>query len=307
MATVQEVNIEILHQEEESNTLAHPSPSKDAVQVEFDPCIRCAWATLTSHRRYSVVDRPKFFDAAVTPRLLFASGTWALTEEMKKELQKTQKKNVEDGTTDEKKDLRAITSSAPRTSTPTPTTNPTVANQREDHLPRPSDQQETHQTVTANPSFACVSQDDKAKTKRQSLPVDCTVRATHKAVDLMAAHGIKPRILAQSKKNWKQTRIAKHHNDRWTKAHCKVEFSEIDQPERVLETRTISPNLKHGINFYQQPDVCNENNDFANDMTRLAATQNGLTWDSMESDSMDSRHPQQRHTCHEQPKHIRTE
>ena len=44
----------------------------------------------------------------------------------------------------------------------------------------------------------------------------------------MATAGIMPWILRHSRANWKQARmIAKHHDDRWTRTHLKVEPSDI--------------------------------------------------------------------------------
>ena len=71
---------------------------KDAVQVEFEHHIECAWATFTSYRqeltspKYPLRNRLKLFNATVTPSLLCASGTWTMTAEMKKKLQTTQRR-----------------------------------------------------------------------------------------------------------------------------------------------------------------------------------------------------------------------
>ena len=42
--------------------------------------------------KYPPRDRLKLFDATVTPSLLYASDTWTMTEEMRKELQTTQRR-----------------------------------------------------------------------------------------------------------------------------------------------------------------------------------------------------------------------
>ena len=58
----------------------------NAVQVEFEHRIICAWATFTSHWQELTSpkcpprDRLKLFDATVTRSLLCASGTWTMTE-----------------------------------------------------------------------------------------------------------------------------------------------------------------------------------------------------------------------------------
>ena len=85
------MNIEILPPEGKIEHLSQFITFKNAVQVEFDHCTKCAWATFTSHRQdltsppyHPLRDRLKLLDATVTPPLLYASRTWTMTEEMKK-------------------------------------------------------------------------------------------------------------------------------------------------------------------------------------------------------------------------------
>ena len=66
--------------------------------------------------------------------------------------------------------------------------------------------------------------------------VDRTVRATHKADDLLAANGITSLILRQSGIYWKQAILnAKHHERRWTKLSLQLESSDGNLAERAPE------------------------------------------------------------------------
>ena len=64
-------------------------------------------ATFTSHKqeltspKYHLRERQKLFDARVTPPLLYFSGAWTMTEEMKQQLQKAQSTDDEDDRTDD--------------------------------------------------------------------------------------------------------------------------------------------------------------------------------------------------------------
>ena len=66
---VQGVNIEILPPEEEVKNLGHPITFKNAVQVELEHRIKCAWATFTNRRqelkspKCPLRDGLKLFDA----------------------------------------------------------------------------------------------------------------------------------------------------------------------------------------------------------------------------------------------------
>ena len=60
--------------------------------------IRAAWATLHKYRQeltsnnYSLKHRLRLFDAAITPTIRYASGTWAPTKEHERRLQSAQRK-----------------------------------------------------------------------------------------------------------------------------------------------------------------------------------------------------------------------
>ena len=97
---VQEMNIEILPLQGQIKHLGQLIIFNNAVQVEFDHRTTCAWATFTSHIReltspkYPLKDRLNLFGATVTPSVFYASGTWRVTEEVKKKLQTTQRRMV---------------------------------------------------------------------------------------------------------------------------------------------------------------------------------------------------------------------
>ena len=90
-------------------------------------------ATLTSHRqdltspKYQLQDGFKFFDAAVTPSLFHASGTWTMTQEIKKTFQTLQRRMVRMIIQMKRKTSIIVTQAhTPRASTLRPTTNPTI-------------------------------------------------------------------------------------------------------------------------------------------------------------------------------------
>ena len=68
-----------------------PVEGEDCWNPSHDEVIEWRWEQrLTSHRqdlmssKYPLRDRLKLLDATVTPSLLYASGTWTMTEETKK-------------------------------------------------------------------------------------------------------------------------------------------------------------------------------------------------------------------------------
>ena len=78
----------------------------------------------------------------------------------------------------------------------------------------------------------------------------------HKAGDLLAASGIQSWVLRQSMMYLKQARmVAKHHEERWTKAYLQPESSDVNQAERVPEARKTG--LRDGkttlTRIYNQP------------------------------------------------------
>ena len=59
--------------------------------------IRAGWAKFKSNKQelgsktYSLNDRLRLFDAVVSPTILYASGTWTLTKDHERALQRTQR------------------------------------------------------------------------------------------------------------------------------------------------------------------------------------------------------------------------
>ena len=73
----------------------HATSFENAVQIEFDHRIKCAWETFTSHRQSPkdpLRDTLKFFDATGTPSLLHAKVTSTVTEDVKKKLRTTHRR-----------------------------------------------------------------------------------------------------------------------------------------------------------------------------------------------------------------------
>ena len=97
--------------------------------------------------------------------------------------------------------------------------------------------EKSKQTTPTATSFNSVPQDDETTEDEPEPWVDCVVCTTHKADDLLAARGITPRILRQ--KNVLETSQNDCHTPRrpLDKAHFKVEYSHINQTERISETQ----------------------------------------------------------------------
>ena len=129
----------------------------------------------------------------------------------------------------------------------------------------PTERAESSHDVDSNPSFDSVSQDEATEDVPE-LWVDCTVRATHKADDLMTANGIKPWVLRQSELYWKQARmIAKHHDDRWTRLIAKWSPTISTKQRRYWKRGRPANSWENDINSNRQPtQACDENNDLTN-------------------------------------------
>ena len=89
-------------------------------------------ATLMSHTqeltspKYQLQDGFKFFDATVTPSFFHASGTWTMTQEIKKTFQTPQRRMVRMIQMKRKTSINVTQAHTPRASTLRPTTNPTI-------------------------------------------------------------------------------------------------------------------------------------------------------------------------------------
>ena len=79
-----------------------PQAGTTEIAIEFEHRIKCARATITSHRqeltspKYPLRDRLKLFDATVTRSLLYASGTWTT--------RRNEKEAPDNATTDDEND-----------------------------------------------------------------------------------------------------------------------------------------------------------------------------------------------------------
>ena len=240
---VQGMNIEIQPPEGKIYYLHQLITYQNAVQVEFEHRIKCAWATFTSHRqeltspKYPLRDRLKLWNDTVTPSLFCASGTWTMTEETKKN---TIQVNVQ---------LRM-----PRGSTIPPTSNPTTptTNREGDTTEHNSqdlnEHEETSHDAGSNPCFDEIPE-DKPEDELQPW-VDYITRAVRKADDLLAASGNTPWILRQSRIFWRRARmIPKHHEDRWTSL-----VSNWNPAVSTKQQGRLTKRWEDDINIYLQPD-----------------------------------------------------
>ena len=140
--------------------------------------------------------------------------------------------------------------------------------------------EKSKQTTPTATSFNSVPQDDETTEDEPEPWVDCVVCTTHKADDLLAARGITPRILRQ--KNVLETSQNDCHTPRrpLDKAHFKVEYSHINQTERISETQG-RPSQHVGTTrtpMYNPKKVHGDNNDLTNDLTWLTTAQDSLKW-----------------------------
>ena len=184
--------------------------------------------------RYSLRDRLKLFDATVTPQLLCVSGTWTMTEEMKKELQTTQRR-MNDHADKERKQVKVTQLRSPRASTTPPTWNPATptANLWTTQLTEHSNQHlnehdDSSHDPDNNPCFDVVPNDELRRRSRGHL---------------LAASGITLWIPRQSQVYWREARmIGKQHEDRWTK------LVSIWKP--TVSTQQDQPSLRNTLIFF---------------------------------------------------------
>ena len=164
-----------------------------------------------------------------------ASGTWTTTEEMKKELQTTQRRMTKMIIQTKRKTRKCHAAAARcerrryrRRRTPRPRQR---AGGRHEGTQGPNEHEGISHDADSNSSFDEVPNDDP---EDELEPwVDHLARAEHKADDLLAASGITSWIFRQSQIYWKQARmIDKHHEDRWTKLVSKWIGIQRCQPSR---------------------------------------------------------------------------
>ena len=114
--------------------------------------------------------------------------------------------------------------------------------------------EESSHDAESNPCFDEISDDDL---EEELEPwVDYTVRATHKADDLLAASRITSWILRQSKVYWKQARmLAEHHEDRWTKLvsnwNSALSKKQTGEPETTKTGQEVGRRHQHLLTHRQ--------------------------------------------------------
>ena len=142
--------------------------------------------------------------------------------------------------------------------------------------------------TTILPTTTCQT---KNLTTNKSHGSTTTVRAVHKADDVLAAHGIALWIFGHDRNFWIQARIiAKHHGGRPTKfiSHWNPAIS--SKHKWYFNQRRPAKRWEGDINAYRQPfRVVSNNNDLTNDTTWLTSAQDGSKWESMESDFVSPR------------------
>ena len=95
---VDDIKIEILTRGESVRYVGQTITFLQQETTEIKNRIRAAWATLHKDRQeltsknYMLKHRLLLFDAAMTPTICYASGTWAPTKEHERMIQSTQRK-----------------------------------------------------------------------------------------------------------------------------------------------------------------------------------------------------------------------
>ena len=84
--------VDILDQAASEKYLGRKLCFEDSQATELRNRIACGWGSFHKHKNelcskfYSLQDRCRLFDAVVTPSILYACATWALTQKMEKKL-----------------------------------------------------------------------------------------------------------------------------------------------------------------------------------------------------------------------------
>ena len=92
-----DVKVEILTRSESVRYLGQQTTSQQQETTEIKNRIRTAWATFHKYRQeltsknYLLKHRLRLFDAAITPTICYASGTWAPTKKHERMLQSAQR------------------------------------------------------------------------------------------------------------------------------------------------------------------------------------------------------------------------
>ena len=95
---IDDIKIEILTRSESVKYLGQLITFQQQETTEIKNRIRAAWATFHKYRQeltsknYMLKHRLRLFDAAITPTICYASGTWAPTKEHERMIQSAQRK-----------------------------------------------------------------------------------------------------------------------------------------------------------------------------------------------------------------------
>ena len=167
---------------------------KSAVQVELDHRIKCTWLTCSSQQelmtpRYQLEDKAQMFDATVTPSSHTPQEP-TMTEEIRNPKQQQRRLRMIIPTKRKFKEGDAATHAA----------NVDDNADDEPHDPNREPEEDTTQPNSKTPTSRKNATKTLKATSSSAVPQD--VEETEhepEADDLMTAHGIKPRILRQSK------------------------------------------------------------------------------------------------------------
>ena len=97
---VDNIKVEILTRGESARYLGQMIIFQQQETTEIRNRIRAAWATFHKYRQgltsknYMLKHRLRLFDAAITPTICYASGTWTPTKEHERMIQSTQRKMI---------------------------------------------------------------------------------------------------------------------------------------------------------------------------------------------------------------------
>ena len=109
---IDDIKVEMLTREESTKYLGQLITFQQQETTEIRKRIRAAWATFHKHRQeltsrnYMLRHRLRLFDAAITPTICYASGTWAPTKEHERMIQSTQRKKCSDSSCKRKEDTK---------------------------------------------------------------------------------------------------------------------------------------------------------------------------------------------------------
>ena len=202
--------------------------------------------------------------ATVTPSHLDASGTWILTEDMKKKkkrrsLQTSQRRTTRMISTDKVAQLRRPRA---RASMSPPTPNPTTPTANKETT-RPST---TIKTPTSTKKAATTNLRKQSRRRARTVGRLHKERAHTKVDDLLAATGITSWILRQSQDLLEAGKVV-----------LQLEPNRINQAKRLPQTRKTGPRDGRTTSTptYNQTEPNRDNSDLTSDMTASTRISHG--------------------------------